>query len=122
MSDTWMRVVLNWSVGILAALVTGFFTLFIAIYRKHTDKIESNETRIAALESGRVTNQQLESAMSQMRTERRDMHEQNQAALQRIETKQDANKDIISEIRTDVAVLTSRLPELPAAPKSRSRK
>jgi hypothetical protein len=113
MTDTWMRVVLNWTVGVLAALVTGFFTIFVAIYRKHSDKIESNEMRIAALEAGRVTNQQLEGAISLMRMERKDMHEQNLKALQRIEDKQDTNKDIISKICTDVAVLTDRFSKTP---------
>lgn len=121
MTETWMRAVLNWSVGILAALVTGFFTLFIAIYRKHTEKIESNETRIAALEAGRVTNQQLESAMSQVRIESREKHIENQTLMLRIEAKMDANKETVNEIRTDVAVLTSRLPALTTATAPKGR-
>ncbi|MDB6085193.1 MAG: hypothetical protein JWN43_3074 [Gammaproteobacteria bacterium] len=111
MTESWMRSVLTWAVGLLTALITGFFTLLIAIYRKHTERIESNEQRITDLEVGRVTNQQLDAAMSQMRTERRDMHTENQAALSRIEAKMDTNKDTVNLIRTDVAVLTARLPQ-----------
>jgi hypothetical protein len=121
MNESWMRVFLNYVIGILATLVTGFFTLFIALYRKHTEKLESNEARIAALEAGRVTNQQLESAMSTMRSERKEMHEQNLSALQRIEDKQDTNKDIISKICSDVAVLAERLSKAPSSPRSRRK-